>query len=169
MSPPALQRKIPVHLTYFTADVDDTGKVTSFADIYGLDKKLAAALFGDKTTPAQSGPEIKRSPQEANASAVPARNLDKAQMVAATWYGDEFRGSRTASGEVFNPDGLTVAHKSLPFGTCLLVGNPRTGKSIVVRVNDRGPFTEGMTLDLSAGAARAIGMRSTQKVSMKHC
>jgi rare lipoprotein A len=165
----SLQRKIPVHLTYFTADVDDTGKVTSFADIYGLDKKLAAALFGDKTTPAQSGPEIKRSPQEANASAVPARNLDKAQMVAATWYGDEFRGSRTASGEVFNPDGLTVAHKSLPFGTCLLVGNPRTGKSIVVRVNDRGPFTEGMTLDLSAGAARAIGMRSTQKVSMKHC
>jgi rare lipoprotein A len=50
-----------------------------------------------------------------------------------------------------------------------VVANPRTGKSIVVRVNDRGPFTEGMTLDLSAGAARAIGMRSTQKVSMKHC
>jgi len=84
-----------------------------------------------------------------------------------TWYGEEFRGS--ASGEFFNPYGLTVAHKSLPFGTCLLVGNPRTGKSIVVRVNDRGPFTEGMTLDLSAGAARAIGMRSTQKVSMEHC
>ena len=168
-SPVSLDRKVPVHLTYFTAVVDDTGKLTSFADVYGLDKKLAAALFAEKTTPTQSGPELKRSPQEANASAVPARNFAKAEMVAATWYGDEFRGSRTASGEVFNPEGLTVAHKYLPFGTCLVVGNPQTGKSISVRVNDRGPFTEGMTLDLSAGAARAIGMRSTQKVSMKHC
>jgi len=168
-SPVSLGRKIPVHLTYFTAVVDDTGKVTSFADIYGLDKKLATALFGNKMTPAQSGPEIKKRPQGANASALPALNPGKVEMVAATWYGDEFRGSRTASGEVFNPEGLTAAHKSLPFGTCLVVGNPRTGKSIVVRVNDRGPFTEGMTLDLSAGAARAIGLRSTQKVSMKHC
>jgi rare lipoprotein A len=93
----------------------------------------------------------------------------KAQIVGATWYGDEFRGSRTASGEVFNPEGLTAAHKSLPFGTCLVVGNPRTQKTVIVRVNDRGPFTEGMSLDLSAGAARVIGMRSTQKVSMKRC
>jgi murein L,D-transpeptidase YcbB/YkuD len=168
-SPVSLQRKIPVHLTYFTAVVDDTGNVNSFSDIYGLDKKLATALFGSTTTPAQAGPDIKKPRQDTNPSALSALNPGKAEMVAATWYGDEFRGSRTASGEVFNPDGLTVAHKSLPFGTCLLVGNPRTGKSIVVRVNDRGPFTEGMTLDLSAGAARAIGMRSTQKVSMKHC
>ena len=77
--------------------------------------------------------------------------------------------ANTASGEVFNPDGLTAAHRFLPFGTCLEVGNPRTRKTVIVRVNDRGPFTEGMTLDLSAGAARAIGMRSTQKVSMKRC
>jgi hypothetical protein len=167
--PVSLERKIPVHLTYFTAVVDDSGKLSSFADIYGLDKKLAAALFGEKTMPAQSRPEIKKRPKEANASTLPAINPSKAEMVAATWYGDEFRGSRTASGEVFNPEGLTVAHKFLPFGTCLVVGNPRNGKSIVVRVNDRGPFTEGRTLDLSAGAARAIGMRSTQKVSMKHC
>ena len=87
----------------------------------------------------------------------------------ATWYGNEFRGSRTASGEMFDPNGLTAAHKSLPFGTCLVVGNPRTGKNVAVRVNDRGPFTKGMTLDLSQGAARAIGMHSTQKVSMKRC
>jgi L,D-transpeptidase YcbB len=168
-SPVSLERKVPVHLTYFTAVVDDTGKVTSFADIYGLDKKLATALFGNRTTHDQSGPEMKKPRQEVNESGLLALNPGKAEMVAATWYGDEFRGSQTASGEVFNPDGLTAAHKSLPFGTCLLIGNPRTGKSIVVRVNDRGPFTEGMTLDLSVGAARAIGMRSTQKVSMKHC
>jgi peptidoglycan lytic transglycosylase len=92
-----------------------------------------------------------------------------AQTVGATWYGKELAGNRTASGEPFNPNGLTAAHRSLPFGTCLLVGNPKTGKSVKVRVNDRGPFTKGLTLDLSAGAARAIGMRSTQPVTMKRC
>ena len=91
------------------------------------------------------------------------------EIVNATWYGNEFRGRPTASGEMFDPSGLTAAHESLPFGTCLVVGNPRTGRTVVVRVNDRGPFTEGMNLDLSAGAARAIGMHSTQKVSMKRC
>jgi rare lipoprotein A len=91
------------------------------------------------------------------------------QMVRATWYGNEHRGHRTASGEMFNPGGMTAAHKSLAFGTCLLVGNPSTGKKVTVRVNDRGPFTPGLTLDLSSGAARAIGMRSTQNVTMSHC
>jgi murein L,D-transpeptidase YcbB/YkuD len=175
-SPVALDRKIPVHLTYFTAVVDDTGKVSRFADLYGLDKKLAMALFRSATAPAKPSSEIKKPREEAGAPAPPAQksgiNMDaasNAQIVAATWYGNEFRGSRTASGEVFNPEGLTAAHKSLPFGTCLVVGNPRTGRSVIVRVNDRGPFTEGMTLDLSAGAARVIGMHSTQKVSMKRC
>ena len=89
--------------------------------------------------------------------------------VTATWYGNELRGHRTASGAPFNPDGLTAAHRSLPFGTCLVVGNPRTGKSVRVTVNDRGPFTAGLSLDLSHGAARAIGMKSTQAITMRHC
>ena len=89
--------------------------------------------------------------------------------VHATWYGEEFRGKRTASGEVFDPDGMTAAHRSLPFGTCLHVANPKTGKSVAVRVNDRGPFTKGLSLDLSAGAARAIGMRVTQPVTVSRC
>jgi rare lipoprotein A len=92
-----------------------------------------------------------------------------ASEVQAAWYGDELRGHRTASGEMFNPDGMTAAHRSLPFGTCLRVGNPKTGKSITVRVNDRGPFTKGLSLDLSRGAARAIGMHSTQAVTIDHC
>jgi peptidoglycan lytic transglycosylase len=92
-----------------------------------------------------------------------------ASTVVATWYGNELAGNRTANGEVFNPNGLTAAHRSLPFGTCLRVSNPKTGKSVKVRVNDRGPFTKGVSLDLSAGAARAIGMRSTQPVTMKRC
>lgn len=94
---------------------------------------------------------------------------DADQQVRAAWYGNELRGHRTASGEMFNPDGLTAAHKTLPLGTCLVVGNPKTGKSVSVRVNDRGPFTPGLTLDLSSGAARAIGMRSTESVTMRRC
>jgi rare lipoprotein A len=92
-----------------------------------------------------------------------------AQTVGASWYGNELRGHRTASGETFNPNGLTAAHRSLPFGTCLVVANPSTGRSVTVRVNDRGPFTKGNSLDLSAGAARAIGMHSTQHVTMRKC
>jgi rare lipoprotein A len=91
------------------------------------------------------------------------------QMVRAAWYGNELRGHRTASGEMFNPHGMTAAHRSLPFGTCLVVGNPRTGRSVAVRVNDRGPFVAGLTLDLSSGAAQAIGMRSTGSVIMRRC
>src|SRR5262245_55030751 len=91
------------------------------------------------------------------------------QNVMATWYGQELAGNRTASGERFNPNGLTAAHRSLPFGTCLRVGNPKTGRSVKVRVNDRGPFTKGVSLDLSHGAARAIGMRVTQSVTVDRC
>jgi rare lipoprotein A len=91
------------------------------------------------------------------------------QIVTATWYGNEHAGNRTASGERFNPNGLTAAHRSLPFGTCLRVGNPKTGRSVSVRVNDRGPFTKGVSLDLSHGAARAIGMRVTQNVTVAKC
>jgi rare lipoprotein A len=73
-------------------------------------------------------------------------------------------GQRTASGEPFNPQGMTAAHRTLPFGTHLTVTNPRTGKSVVVVVNDRGPFVSGVGLDLSFGAAQAIGMRSNGAV-----
>ena len=87
----------------------------------------------------------------------------------ATWYGQEHAGKRTASGEVFNPNGLTAAHRSLPFGTCLRVSNPKSGRSVSVLINDRGRFTKGVSLDLSHGAARAIGMRSTQSVNVDRC
>src|SRR5215510_7549759 len=91
------------------------------------------------------------------------------QTVRATWYGNELAGHRTASGERFNPNGLSAAHRSLPFGTCLRVANPKTGRSVAVRVNDRGPFTKGVSLDLSHGAARAIGMSVTQNVTVAKC
>jgi rare lipoprotein A len=69
-------------------------------------------------------------------------------------------GDRTANGERFFPLGLTAAHRNLPFGTHILVTNIKNGKSVVVRINDRGPFFQGRVLDLSLGAARAIGLDS---------
>lgn len=67
-------------------------------------------------------------------------------------------GKRTANGERFNPHGLTAAHRNLKFGTKLRVTNVRTGKSVVVRVNDRGPFIRSRVIDLSLGAAKVIGL-----------
>jgi len=90
-----------------------------------------------------------------------------AQAELATYYGQEFAGRRTASGEKFNPSGMTAAHRTLPFGTRVRVTNSRNGRSIVVRINDRGPFVKGRAIDLSSGAALAIGMGSTGSVRME--
>jgi peptidoglycan lytic transglycosylase len=73
----------------------------------------------------------------------------------ASYY---WQGQRTASGARFNPDGLTAAHRSLPFGTRVRVTNQSNGQSVVVVINDRGPFVGGRVIDLSRGAARAISM-----------
>ena len=75
-----------------------------------------------------------------------------------SFYGTKFHGKPTSSGEVFDMNKLTCAHKSLPFNTILKVTNEDNGKSVVVRVNDRGPFIEGRDLDLSYAAAREIGL-----------
>lgn len=70
-------------------------------------------------------------------------------------------GRVTANGEVFKPMGLTAAHRKLPFGTFLKVTNLRNGESVIVRVNDRGPFIKGRILDLSLGAAKKIGLTNS--------
>lgn len=76
----------------------------------------------------------------------------------ASYYGDELAGNRTASGERFDPRGLTAAHRSLPFGSRVRVTDTRTGRSVVVRINDRGPFHGNRIIDLSEAAAREIGL-----------
>lgn len=76
----------------------------------------------------------------------------------ASWYGQEFAGRTTANGEIFDPQMLTAAHRTLPFGTLVRVTNPRSGSSVVVRINDRGPFIEGRIIDLSYAAAAEVDM-----------
>lgn len=82
----------------------------------------------------------------------------EAQYVLASWYGPEFHGRPTASGETFDMNGKTAAHRTLPFGTILRVIYPETGRTAVVIVNDRGPFVKGREIDLSYGAAKDIGL-----------
>jgi rare lipoprotein A len=76
----------------------------------------------------------------------------------ASYYGRELHGRRTASGERFNQHGMTAAHRTVAFGSRLKVTNLSNGRSVVVRVNDRGPFIRGRIVDVSAGAAKHIGM-----------
>lgn len=115
-----------------------------------------------------------------NASVMPlpkpeVPNLDCRRLQGkglASWYGHELAGNKTASGEMFDPDGVTAAHRTLPFGTILHVtldsgkGDP---DGVYVRVNDRGPFKRGRIIDLSWGAAKKLGMKDTQAVHVYRC
>jgi hypothetical protein len=77
----------------------------------------------------------------------------------ASCYGNEHGQNRTATGEHYNPAGLTAAHRTLPFGTTVAVINPRNGRAVTVRINDRGPFVRGRDIDLSLGACAVIGLQ----------
>jgi len=79
------------------------------------------------------------------------------QQGAVSWYGPGFHGRRTANGEIFNTHELTMAHRSLEFGSHVRVTNLENGRSVVVRVNDRGPYVRGRVADLSHAAARELG------------
>ena len=93
---------------------------------------------GDAADGAAGGREIERGP--------------------ASWYGDRHHGRRTASGEVFDMNELTAAHKPLPFGTRVRVRHASTGKEVTVRINDRGPHVPGRIIDLSQAAASSLGI-----------
>ena len=89
------------------------------------------------------------------------------QSGMASYYADKFNGRRTANGERFDNTAMTAAHPSLPFGTLIEVTNMRNGKKVVVRVNDRGPYTHARVLDLSRNAARQLGMHNTGTAKVK--
>ncbi len=118
-----------------------------------------------------------KAPPEANASAITAPDAapvlpavpDEPALLAgeaarefeqgkASWYGPRFNGRRTASGERYNMNELTAAHKTLPFGTVVRVRSLVNGKEVDVRITDRGPFSRGRVIDLSRAAAESIGM-----------
>lgn len=100
--------------------------------------------------------------EEATAATRTAPATDAGTVFAkgrASWYGKRFHGRRTASGERFDMHALTAAHKTLPFGTQVRVRSVHTGKEVVVRINDRGPYAHQRIIDLSYAAANALGVR----------
>jgi rare lipoprotein A len=86
-----------------------------------------------------------------------SRKLKAYQVGTASWYGEQFQGKQTASGEPYDMRAFTAAHPSLPRGTLVNVTNLRNGNAVVVRINDRGPVVDGRIIDLSYNAARALG------------
>lgn len=91
------------------------------------------------------------------------------QVGIASWYGEPFHGRRTSSGEPYDMYQLTAAHLTLPFGTIVLITDLETGKSVVVKINDCGPYVEGRIIDLSFAAAEKLGMvrKGLAKVGLK--
>ena len=127
----------------------------------------SCGIFGSDIGEAQTrnSPASAPSPQLKtaldNENAQPPVLLDKInydEVGYASWYGEELRGNPTASGEIFNPEGVSAAHNTLPLPSFAEVTNLDSGRTILVRINDRGPFKRGRIIDISAGAARQLGV-----------
>ena len=126
---------------------------------------LSAASIA-QTPAAASAPATTAAPAAAPAApaAAPAGDVSEGKVA---WYGRKFAGRKTASGQRFDPGALTMAHKTLPFGTRVKVTNPKNNKSVVVRVNDRGPTQPDRVGDLSQAAAARLGMLRSGVIDAK--
>ena len=107
------------------------------------------------TAPAVVPPPVVAPPEP------PKRLVISTSTGEASWYGPGFFGNRTANGEVFRPGTMTASHRTLPFGTEVKVTNLRNGKEMVVRINDRGPFSGNRVIDIAHGAAQHLGLVSS--------
>ena len=109
---------------------------------------------------------VSTSDHQAVVNASVINYIDKGTMTAS-WYGPHFHGRKTANGEFFNQMAFTAAHKKLRFGTLLRITNPRNNKSVIVRINDRGPYVRGRELDLSKASAYALGFTEKGVIKVK--
>ncbi|MDT8067805.1 MAG: septal ring lytic transglycosylase RlpA family protein [Terriglobia bacterium] len=107
----------------------------------------------------QNGPSAKQSPANAPKAPASKKVVKPYQVGEASWYGKQFHGKETASGESYDMFRFTAAHPTLPLGSWVRVTNLRNHKSVIVRINDRGPVVPGRIMDLSYGAAQVLGMR----------
>ena len=147
----------------------------------GMTRAVALALIGLMSAAPAQAADLAASPRLQSLEQAVAQSSDDAVTVPeapdatyetvgegeASYYGAAFAGNRTASGERFDPSALTCAHRSLPLGTMLRVTNIANGRSVTVRVNDRGPFTRSRVLDMSQAAARDIGMIRSGKATVR--
>jgi rare lipoprotein A len=114
------------------------------------------AAQGNSGSAHDRGSPAPNKPKPATKSTLVKKRTRPYQVGTASWYGSYFHGKETASGEAFNMYDLTAAHPSLPLGTYVKVTNLRNGRTVVVRVNDRGPVVDGRIIDLSYEAARVL-------------
>jgi rare lipoprotein A len=144
-----------------TAIANDTSRRNPKLSTYaGLLLAAVVGLFGVKTgmpvaTPNPQPPAVPDKNPDAKKDASKKRHWY--QIGRASWYGEDFQGQQTASGEDYDMNKLTCAHRSLPLGSLVRVTNLRNHKSVVVRVNDRGPMPQSRVVDLSYAAARFLG------------
>ncbi len=117
------------------------------------------------TPPAARSLERESTPSPSPTATATSKKVTATGSCAASYYGEP---QPTASGEKFDPEAMTAAHKTLPFNTMVRVTNPSNGKSVVVRINDRGPYIDGRCLDLSQGAFRQIANLSTGVLKVVH-
>lgn len=150
--------------------------------------KIFSTKMGDRQTPSRRGaaiatllfalgvtapPSDAGSPPPAKTTEAKAKPVQSSkvrrwlQIGTASWYGQYFQGKQTANGESYDMNALTCAHRSLPLGTWLRVTNLKNRKSIFVRVNDRGPVPENRIVDLSYGAAKAVGITGLGRVKLE--
>ena len=164
--------------TDLTSEADTADEAPDNPDaVRGLDAETLERLrtAGDiESAPAprpRSTPDRgDRTAQDPEASAEPPASTESTgagYIGYASWYGPGFHGNTTASGEVYDQYAMTAAHKTLPFGTELRVTNTANGRSVVVRINDRGPFVDGRDLDLSRAAAEALGFDGVARVRIE--
>lgn len=137
------------------------------SSIYASDKKIDSIEELTKTVDVTVPTEQKTKTQAKDIVDKSKKSL-QTKYGSASFYGPGFHGRKTASGEVFNQNALTAAHRTLPFGTKLRVTCTATGRSTIVKVNDRGPYHGNRILDLSVGAAKAIGMIEKGVTNVKY-
>ena len=134
------------------------GATRSNRDIFRGGLPLMLMLGGLLAGCAATIPPYRPYPPSSSAQTPNAPARRGPQITTASWYGPGFNGRRTASGEIFRQNGMTAASKTLPLGTVVRVTNVMNGRSVTVRVNDRGPYVSGRAIDLSRGAAQRIGL-----------
>lgn len=124
-------------------------------------------VLGEDALSATAYPQFNPANDVVETTATSYKNTGRTQRGEASWYGPGFHGRRTASGTRYNMYAMTAAHRTLPFGTMVRVINHRNNKTCVVKITDRGPYAHGRIIDLSKGAAQAINMSGTAKVTLE--
>ena len=156
-----------VSLAVTLVSLPGCGEARSILRLVGLGKKQAEAPVAPVQPITPEATKVGEPYEAAGQTITPRDEVNYDEVGYASWYGEEAGGAPTGNGEVFNPDGISAAHRTLPMPSYAEVTDLNTGRTILVRINDRGPFAKGRILDLSAGAARQLGVEGQGSVPVR--